>query len=207
MVKKGTIVTLILSAVVVGASIWVGTLFFPRVDEGTLIAELPGKGKDEVPSTNLDNPDDAPIAIIIPDEDTPAVVPPITDTVTNAPIKDKDTNDGKSASTPSSPTPSPPSKSSTRGEYWVQAGSFSSLARAVAAAEALQELGLSGTIETVTQGDRVLYRLRFGAWQNIAEAQRFRDYLRDQETLRRAFQSRSLFDRSSDFVDAYVVRN
>lgn len=80
---------------------------------------------------------------------------------------------------------SPPLQGGTR--YWVQAGSFSSLARATAAASALEGLGLSGGIETITQGDRILYRLRFGAWMSVEEAERFRDYLRNQPVLRRAF--------------------
>jgi hypothetical protein len=89
--------------------------------------------------------------------------------------------------------------------YWVQAGSYSSLARANVAREALLVLGLAGTIHTITHEDRLYYRLRFGAWEAEAEAARFRDYLRDTENLRVAFNELQTSDRSNDFSDAYVV--
>ncbi len=89
--------------------------------------------------------------------------------------------------------------------YWVQAGSYSSLARANAAREALLVLGLAGTINTITHEDKLYYRLRFGAWEVEAEAARFRDYLKDTENLRLAFNELKTSDRSNDFADAYVV--
>ncbi|NIZ40470.1 SPOR domain-containing protein [Entomospira entomophila] len=208
MSKNGTLITVILSVLVVGATVWVGGLLL-RDQQGkeAMIASGPDvilppvidDGDLETTDIIIDSPDQGDKGTLENEEFNNIGSPPVEERVSSGgipPVVEKTPSISKSPG-------SAPLQGGTR--YWVQAGSFSSLARATAAATALEGLGLSGGIETISQENRILYRLRFGAWMSIEEAERFRDYLRDQPALKRAFQERRMSDRSADFVDAYVV--
>jgi SPOR domain len=189
MPRKATIITLLLSVAIMGATIWVGMLLLdPQPTSATLIAGIDPPIIDNSIPVGSDDP--PTITLVEPSvEDEPEVL-----------------SVGKPTVTPSVSTVKPMPKAAAKGlEYWVQAGSFSTLARATAAFESLAGLGYTGSIVTVSQEGQLFYRLRFGAWKNVAEANRFRDYLRDQETLDKAFKEKRIINRSKDFTDAYVV--
>jgi cell division protein FtsN len=195
MAKNATIITIILSLLVVSASIWVGGLLIKHPEQESLIASSPvappALPADEGDSTTISIDDDLSPPTEpepTPEPVIPKIEPPVVTRVDR--VVPVSSGQGGVAGT----------------NFWVQAGSFSSLARANSASQALQQLGLAGNIETTNHNGKVLYRLRFGAWQSKAEAERFRDYLTDQKNLRKAFLERQLSDTSSDFIDAYVVQ-
>lgn len=228
MTRSGIFATVVLSVIVLGLSIWIGGFFVQKYQDDSFVAGI---------STDLFVNDSINAFTDLSDDEITISIEDVQDDVTskpsnqdfsisptnishdNARVVDTMKITEKPKVIANVVVPTVPNVHASSGQtpkalkndgvskYWVQAGSFSTLARAKAAARALEELGLSGNIETAPYGETVLYRLRFGAWQSLTEAQRFRDYLRDQESLSRAFQSRQFFDRSSDFKDAYVVQS
>lgn len=201
--KKG-LATLLSALVVVGASVMAARyLAVPKEGTTDVFASIPyGQGNDtEWPTHTIDLGSGTP--------ETHVETPPPTDSVFIAPVAPVRPVDPPAPVVRPEPKPVPPSKPVIQKvqtpAYWVQAGSYSTLARANAAREALLTLGLAGTIHTFTREGTMYYRLRFGAWEVEAEAARFRDYLRDTENLRVAFAELQTSDRSNDFADAYVV--
>lgn len=228
MTRSGIFTTVVLSVIVLGFSVWIGGFFVQKYQDDLFVA---GISTDLFVNDSLDSStsSDDEITILVEDVQDDVANKPLNQDFSISPsnisrdnVKVVDTMKitEKPKVIANVVVPTVPDAYVSSGQtsktlkndssvlkYWVQAGSFSTLARAKAAAKALEDLGLSGNIETAQYGDTVLYRLRFGAWQSLTEAQRFRDYLRDQESLSRAFQSRQFFDRSSDFKDAYVVQS
>ena len=75
-------------------------------------------------------------------------------------------------------------------EYWIQAGSFSTQARAESAREMLQNKGFTFRIFTKEIGGEITYRLRMGPYDAYAEAEKFLAWVK----------------RLEQFSDSYISR-
>lgn len=76
--------------------------------------------------------------------------------------------------------------------FWVQAASFASASRAQEAKENLARLGFDSSIETGRAASGALsYRVRLGAWENRAEADKFKSLLREKTVFKEAFVTQS----------------
>lgn len=83
----------------------------------------------------------------------------------------------KPAPAPSAPAAAAPKKEVT--EYWIQAGSFSTLTRAEEARNALSGKGFPATIQTRNVDGKDFYRVRIGSYGTKDEADKFLYWVKD----------------------------
>jgi len=76
------------------------------------------------------------------------------------------------------PAPPRPAPVSVQNDYWVQAGSFSTLANAEKARDALTHLGITSIIENRTVGNANWFRVRVGPYPSQDEADYWRYLIR-----------------------------
>ena len=96
-----------------------------------------------------------------------------------APVKTAPAQAVKKAAPATAPAPAQAVKQVT--EYWIQAGSFTSLNRAETAKSALVSKGLSAAIQTKTVDTQVFYRVRTGPYSSKEEAEKFLFWIKDIE--------------------------
>jgi cell division septation protein DedD len=86
----------------------------------------------------------------------------------------------KRSSAPSSRSSAPPRpKAVSVTEYWIQAGSFSSAARADEVSRRLEEKGLAPRTTTRDLNGKTHFRVRVGPYANRAEAEKFLGWIRE----------------------------
>ena len=71
-----------------------------------------------------------------------------------------------------------PRKAVTKTEYWIQAGSFSSLQKANDVKSHLGDLGTASTVSTTTVNGTNYYRVRLGPYGEKMEAAKFLDWIK-----------------------------
>lgn len=71
-----------------------------------------------------------------------------------------------------------PVKKVTKTEYWIQAGSFSSLSKATDVKSHLTEIGTASTISTTNVNGTDYYRVRLGPYGEKLEADKFLEWLK-----------------------------
>jgi len=76
------------------------------------------------------------------------------------------------------PVEAAPEKAVSRTEYWIQAGSFSSLQKATDVKTNLNELGTVSTISTTNVNGINYYRVRLGPYTEKMEADKFLDWIK-----------------------------
>jgi len=77
------------------------------------------------------------------------------------------------------PTPKPAPVTETGIEYWIQAGSFTKIAQAEAAKDALSSRGVESVILTRQIEGTTYYRVRIGPYRDKAEAEKFLGWIRN----------------------------
>jgi cell division protein FtsN len=77
------------------------------------------------------------------------------------------------------PAGKPASKPERVTEYWIQAGSFSSAARAEEVARRLEERGLAARTSTRDLNGKTHFRVRVGPYASKAEAEKFLGWIRE----------------------------
>ena len=77
------------------------------------------------------------------------------------------------------PAPKAAPKAVRVTEYWIQAGSFSSAARAEEVARRLEERGLAARTSTRDLNGKTHFRVRVGPYASKAEAEKFLDWIRE----------------------------
>jgi len=75
---------------------------------------------------------------------------------------------------PAAPAPRPAAPVSVQNDYWVQAGSFSTIVNAEKARDALAHMGITSIIENRTVGDSNWFRVRVGPYPSQDEADYWR---------------------------------
>lgn len=70
-------------------------------------------------------------------------------------------------------------KATARTEYWIQAGSFSSLQKARDVKNKLNNMGTVSTVSTTNVNGTNFYRVRLGPYTEKPEAEKFLDWIKD----------------------------
>ena len=72
------------------------------------------------------------------------------------------------------PVPEPPKyKEVTVQAYWIQVGSYSSMTKAESVSAYMKEKGMSSTVQTKNVDGNAVFRVRIGAFNTKAEAEKF----------------------------------
>lgn len=116
----------------------------------------------------------------VPETAKPAPVtrpaPPVKAETTPAPAKPRVTEAPKPAAKPAAPAAAKPAKASPR--FYIQAGSFSTLANAEKARQMLADKNINSMIETRKINDKTWYRVLIGAYASKDEAEQFKPTVR-----------------------------
>ena len=118
------------------------------------------------------------ITVAVPEQRSTAVVPAGEDVVevkTAAPIKQ------------TVQTERTPPKTVTKTHYWIQAGSYTSIARAKEVQNTLSEIGWQARITTRDLNNVTYYRVRIGPYEGKLEAQKFLGWLKGLETFETSY--------------------
>lgn len=102
--------------------------------------------------------------------------PPVKAETTPVPAKPRVTETPKPVSKPATPAVSKPAQTSPR--FYIQAGSFSTLANAEKARQMLADKNINSIIETRKINDKTWYRVLIGAYASKDEAEQFKPTVR-----------------------------
>jgi DedD protein len=142
-----------------------------------VVGEKPADGEPALqPAAALPEPARAP-APAVPAAGPAAAAPAAAAAPTAAPAAKPV---AKPAAKPAArPAPEPKPASVRVTEYWIQAGSFSSAARAEEVARKLEEKGLAARTTTRDLNGKTHFRVRVGPYSNKAEAEKFLGWIRE----------------------------
>lgn len=78
-------------------------------------------------------------------------------------------------------------KTVTKTQYWIQAGSYTSIARAKEVQNTLSEIGWKARITTRDLNNETYYRVRIGPYEGKPEAEKFLGWLKELETFETSY--------------------
>jgi len=149
-------------------------------DEDFVVVYGEGIGKDDVPYPGVKEEDPAVVTLNVKKEEPAAV--------------QKAAAPAAAAPAPVKPAPAPEKKPAPPApkkvtEYWIQAGSFSSQAKAEEARKLLASKGFAATLQTKIVDGKNFYRVRIGAYPSKEEAEKFLYWVRDIEGFSQSYVS------------------